>query len=123
MRWSPDPPPGWVEREDEPRQVEGTVIRFMCDYGCDMPLWDEDGPLPRDPTWLAGKLGLSRDLVDDLAAWAADWDSPGGEEPGRLDAWLARRGEHRQEASRLFARLRAEVSARFEVVDRESPRS
>src|SRR3954454_7076928 len=89
IRWSADPPPGQVaadgDRLDE-RHVAGTLIRFMCDYGVEMPLWDEDGDLPNDHDWLSRELGLSRELVTDLAAWASDWESPGTEDPVSLRA-------------------------------------
>jgi hypothetical protein len=108
LRWVADPPAGVVEPEDEEQHVAGTVIRFMWDYGCDVPLWDEDGPLLEDPDWLAAELGLSGELVRDLVAWAAHYEDAAG---GR---------EHPHEAERLFARLQSEVPARFTLRNRES---
>ena len=53
-RWVAHPPPGSAELEegDEERHA-GSVIRFMWDHGCVVPLWDVEGPLPEDPEWLA----------------------------------------------------------------------
>jgi hypothetical protein len=107
-RWVADLPPGSAEPEDEERHVAGSVIRFMWDHGCVVPLWDEEGPLPEDPDWLEAELGLSRDLVDDMAAWAADHDA------------LALGPDHIHQAELLVSRLRREVPAGFTVVDRES---
>jgi hypothetical protein len=42
MRWSADPPPGRVAADGDTldeRHVAGTLIRFLCDYGVEMPLW------------------------------------------------------------------------------------
>ena len=122
MRWSADPPLASEDAESDrlgQRRVTGTVIRFMCDYGVEMPLWDEDGPLPSDYTWLSDELGLSRELVTDLAAWASDWDSPGTTDPGRLQEWIQQRPEHGAQGRRLFERLRSEVADHFEVVNQE----
>ncbi len=110
-RWLANPPPGAPQAEDgDERRVVGSVIRFMWDHGCGVPLWDEDGPLPDDPDWLAAELGVSRTLVGDMAAWVA-------EEDARTIG-----PAHTHQAAILFARLRAEVPARFTLLNRESRR-
>lgn len=83
--------------------VEGTHIRMMCEYTVDMPLWDAGGPLPDDPEFLQGELGISPGLTADLAAWAATWGT-------HVD-----KAEHDAERRRLFARLQREISPRFTV--------
>ena len=121
MRWAVDPPPHYSEPDDvqlDEQHVEGSVIRFMCDYGIDMPLWDEGGPLPNDLEWLNRELSLSTKLVSELAAWAADWDGPGTNDPVMLREWIGRRSEHTDQGRRLFDRLRSEVPDRFSVVNR-----
>jgi hypothetical protein len=59
-------------------------------------------------------MGLSRSLIADLTAWAADWDAQTNES-GERQAWLDRRTEREAEAHRLFARLQSEISPRFAV--------
>lgn len=90
----------------------------MGEYGVSMPLWDEGGPVPDDPDWLERELGLSRDLVADLAAWAADWDVPTSD-PTSRQAWVSRRAQHKAEAQRLFTRLQDEILPRFTAVMKE----
>ena len=106
--WVAHPPPGSDEHADDERHVAGLVIRFMWDHGCVVPLWDEEGPLPEDPDWLAAELGLSRELVEDMAAWASDEDA------------LPMDPAHTRAAELLFARLQAEIPARFTLVNRQS---
>jgi hypothetical protein len=101
--WYAFPPPGYIDEEEGERPVEATGIRMMGEYGVTVPLWDVGGPLPDDPGYLERELGLSRQLVADLAAWGDAWDSD-------LD-----RVEHNAQARPLFARLQAELSPRFTV--------
>jgi hypothetical protein len=82
-------------------------IAFFFDYGVTVPLWDEDGLLPDDPEWLQRELGLSRELIDDLTAWAELQDLPG--HPTADDD---------REQHRLRQRLRHEMAPRFTVVER-----
>jgi len=115
--WFAFGPAGYREVGDDDDaygSVSGTRIRLMCDHGVAMPLWDEDGLLPEDTDWIERELGLSRSLIADLTAWAADWDAQTNES-GERQAWLDRRTEHEAEAHRLFARLQSEISPRFAV--------
>ena len=82
-----------------------------------VPLWDEEGLLPEDESWLGRVLGLSSTLVADLAAW--------GQAMGRLvdhrttvpgeDEALA---ELDARARGLVARLEREVGDTYEGVYR-----
>jgi len=47
----------------------GTTIRFLPDYGADVPLWDGGGLMSDDPVWLRRHLNLEPALVAELAAW------------------------------------------------------
>jgi hypothetical protein len=117
--WSAHPPAGYSREpaDDVPAPVDGTRIRFMCDYGVTMPLWDRAGPLPDDPAYLERELGISRELVAELSAWAADWDLD-TTDPTQTQAWWDRRPQHGAEAHRLFGRLQAEIAPRFSVVSK-----
>ncbi len=66
--WTGGPPAG-VERGDAQGQLVGDTIRFMWDYGVDVPLWDERGLVPDEPAVLRDVLGLDDALADDLRAW------------------------------------------------------
>lgn len=110
--WSVDPPPGWVESEQLDFTVTGDVIRFMWDYGVEVPLWTEDGLVPSEPEWLRTALGLSDPLIRDLA----DWGRVMNELDGRA---VVREGSYRnldRQAVELMARLRDELDPRFTVV-------
>ena len=122
LHWTAHGEPGDedVDRADgDQEHVTGAVLRFMGDHGVDMPLWDEEGPLPNDPSWLSDELGLSRELIGDLAAWAADWETSSSEDPVRPSEWVAQRAEHAERGSRLFERLRSEAPEHLEVVNGE----
>ncbi len=112
--WSADTCPDDVDEENY--EVSGTVIRFMPDDTVTVPLWDAEGLLPEEPTWLNQALGLSAELVGDIAAWGEDWNAAGSggqrfthkehrERQQRLDA----------EAEALVERLRAELPPGFTV--------
>ncbi len=103
--WLAHPPPGYTGADDDETlgPVEGTHIRMMCEYTVDMPLWDAGGPLPEDPEYLQRELGISPELIADLAAWGATWETD-------VD-----RGDHESQGRRLFARLEEEISPRFTV--------
>jgi len=98
--------------------VKPGVIEFYPDDTVTMPLWDQDGLLPDDPEWLRQELGLSQELIDDLVAWARDWDQPPSRVESEVAAWIERLPERRVEGHRLFERLEAEVSPRFTLVNR-----
>lgn len=93
----------------EPRRV-----KVMADYACH-PLWSMDADYAGniDPE----VLGLSPDLVGDLAAWAEqfddalDWDNPGAVRDD--DGFLAR---HEAEGRALAERLAGEFAAQGRAV-------
>lgn len=98
-------------------EVAGRTIRFMWDYWVGVPLWDEEGLLPEDESWLRRALGLSSTLVADLVAW--------GQAMGRLvDHRTSAPGEDEAlveldaRARGLVARLEREVGDTYEVVYR-----
>ena len=97
--------------------VSGRVIRFMWDYTVQVPLWDEEGLLPEEPTWLRGELGLSDELIETLTRWGndmtgADATLPDGPPERHREAY----DELDRRARVLVERLRREVGARYEVV-------
>ena len=98
--------------------VKPRVIEFYPDDTVTMPLWDQDGLLPDDPEWLRQELGLSQELIDDLVAWARDWDQPPSRVESEVTAWIERLPERQAEGHRLFGRLQAEVSPRVTLVNR-----
>jgi hypothetical protein len=108
----------WSGGCDNGAMEPGGVIEFFPEDTVTIPLWNEEGLLPDDPEWLREELGLSQELIEDLTAWARDWDQP----PSRIDsevaAWIERLPERRAEGRRLFERLKAEVSPRFTLVNR-----
>lgn len=115
--WYAHPPEGYVE-PPESYEVEGTVIRFMPEDSVSVPLWDGSGLLPHEPEWLNRALGLSPELVADLAAWGDDWNAS-------IYGQQFTAGEHRARAQRLDAeaqvligRLRAELPEGYTVVYR-----
>ena len=104
--WYAFPPPGHTEDaegEREPAPVEGPEIRMMGEWGVTTPLWDANGPLDEDPDYLSRELGISQQLIADLAAWGEAWETD-------LDP-----AEHNEQGRRLFARLQAEINPRFRV--------
>ncbi len=113
--WSAYVPIGDDSAEvEETYEIAGTMIRFMPEYGVTVPLWDEEGYLSEDPEWLNRALGLSPELVADLAKWGAEWDAP----QLRLTAaqHAARDLAGAAEAQQLVERLRAELPPQFRVV-------
>ncbi|HET7326910.1 MAG TPA: hypothetical protein VFJ14_06435 [Nocardioidaceae bacterium] len=113
--WSVDVPAD--DQEDESYEVSGTTITFMPDDSVTVPVWDEEGLLPEDPAWLHQVLGLSPELVADIATWGTEWNAagtgsrhlpgmPDQAHPNRLDA----------EAHILAERLRAELPSAFTVL-------
>ncbi|MFC7497446.1 MULTISPECIES: hypothetical protein [unclassified Nocardioides] len=92
--------------------VSGDVIRFMWDYTVAVPLWDREGLLPEEPTWLRQVLGLSEPLIRDLSSW--------GRAMNHLDENPSLRTEEAyrdldQRARTLVDRLRREVGSRYVV--------
>lgn len=90
--------------------VTGDVIRFMWDYGVEVPLWDGDGLVAEEPEWLRRALGLSDPLIEDLSAWGRamnDLDGPGGTEQAYRDL--------DRQARELVPRLQQEVGSRFTI--------
>jgi hypothetical protein len=79
---------------------------------------DENGLLPDDPEWLRQELGLSHELIEDLVAWARDWDQPPSRVESDVVAWIERMPERKAEGRRLFEQLKAEISPQFTLVDR-----
>ena len=69
-----DRPAGGPVDEPEDYSVDGRVIRFMWDYGVEIPLWDGGGLMCEEPEWLRKALGLSDQLVEDLRQWGVDMD-------------------------------------------------
>lgn len=45
-------------------------IRFMAEFGCAFPLWDDDGELEGDRET---ELPISPDLVSRLREWSEEW--------------------------------------------------
>ncbi len=104
--------------EKESYEVSGTTIRFMPDDTVTVPLWDEDGLLPEEPEWLRRALGLSRELVEDIAAWGNEWNAP-----QRREGFTEAEHEERlirldAEARLLVERLQTELPDKFTVVYR-----
>jgi hypothetical protein len=99
------PPPGYTEQDEAERRrrIQGTHIRMMGEYGVTMPLWDACGDLPEDHEFLGRELGISQQLVADLAVWGEAWDSD-------MDP-----DEHNAQGRRLFARLQSEIALPFTV--------
>ncbi len=92
--------------------INGDTIRFMWDYGVEVPLWSEDRLLPEEPEWLRTVLGLSDLLVRDLSEWGRAMEA--------LDANPRLRTERAyseldQRARELVARLQRELGSRFSV--------
>ncbi|HTW16831.1 MAG TPA: hypothetical protein VMF51_16985 [Nocardioides sp.] len=109
--WSAGPHPHDEDGVDE-HTVQGSVIRFMWDYGVQVPLWDAEGLLPEDPEWLRRSLGVSDPLIEDLARW--------GDEMDALDADPRRRTSEAYDAldaraRDLVQRLRTELGSRFSI--------
>jgi len=76
------------------------VIRFMGEDDVEVPLWGEDGLMFVERAELVRDLGVSPELADDIAAWAARWQ--GGVVDRELD----------QEAAQLVRRLSHELDYR-----------
>lgn len=110
--WSPTPP--GAAQGDAPlaHGVVGDVIRVMWDYGVRVGLWDAEGQLPEEPTWLRDVLGLSDALVADLVQWGADMEDvdavPEGRTTRAYDVLNARGRE-------LAVRLQEELGERYRV--------
>ena len=92
---------------------------MMPEYGLEIPLWDDQGPL-EDRTLIGRELGLSARLIDDLVEWQAEWDDvysaavsddtvPVKPLP---DGWGP---DHAARGRELFARLQDEIDPRFGV--------
>ncbi len=96
--------------------MEGTVIRFMPEDSVSVPLWDEEGLLSEEPEWLNRALGLSPELVADLAAWGDDWNAPHRGEKFAVEALRARDRRLAAGALVLVERLRSELPEGFTVV-------
>ncbi len=93
---------------------EGNVLKVMADYFC-WPLWttgkDSDNIDPVD-------LSLSSELVDDLNAWAAVFDSVLNMEDPPSSEWLSGEALERfnEDGRALARRVACEVGDRFKVV-------
>lgn len=112
--WSADTSPDDVDEENY--EVSGTVIRFMPDVTVTVPLWDAGGLLPEESTWLNQALGLSAELVADIAAWGEDWNTAGsGGQRFTHEQHRQRPRRLRTEAETLVERLRAELPPGFTV--------
>lgn len=101
--------------EAESFEVSGTVISFMPDDSVIVPLWDDEGLLPEEPEWLNRALGLSRRLVEDIAAWGNDWNADRMGESFTAAQHEERRVRLDAEARFLVARLQREVPDGFTV--------
>ena len=110
FHWSAAVRPDESEDEVESYEVVGDIIRFMPDDSVTVPLWDATGLLSEDPVWLNGALGLSPELVRDIASWDQDWNAPGaGGQHFPLEQHRQRQRRLDAEAVELVARLRAEL--------------
>ena len=122
-RWFGDQPDvGWYGEPpsrdstsdgDKPskHRVDGDTIRFMWDYGVEIPLWDVGGLLREEASWLRRELTLSEDLIADLRQW--------GREMNELDSqqmFGGRAGRHMDRRARaLVERLGDHLATRFAV--------
>lgn len=113
--WYAYPPEGYVG-PPESFAIEGTVIRFMPEDSVSVPLWDGNGLLPHEPEWLNRALGLSAELVADLAAWGDDWNASIYGQQFTAEEHLARSERLDAEARVLIERLRSELPEGYEVV-------
>lgn len=102
--------------EDAGRPVDGRIV-FAPEETVDVPLWDDDGPLPDDEEWLTTTLGLSVKLIDDLKSWATDWNTPPTGDMGTANGWYETIDQRRLAGRQMFERLRAELSPKFSVID------
>jgi hypothetical protein len=99
--WSAEVPKG--TQDEDSYEVSGTTIRFMPDDTVAVPLWDDEGLLPEDPLWLNTVLGLSLELVADIAAWSEDWNAQGA----GVQRFTSK--QHQERKRRLDAEARALV--------------
>lgn len=91
------------ERRWEP-PPDGSLIRFMGDYGATVPLWGERGLMSDNAQDAVRKLGVSPELAADLEAWGSDWETRSGEPA------------HDAEAAALVRRFKRETEYRFQVL-------
>ncbi len=112
--WSADVSQGTEDKKSY--EVSGTTIGFMPEDTVTVPLWDEEGLLPEDPSWLNRALDLSPELVADIAAWGEDWNAPNA---GRY--FTRRQHQERKrrldtDAKALVERIRSELRPGIAVV-------
>jgi hypothetical protein len=111
--WSAERPAPHAPDDDRTYDtVSGDAIRFMWDYGVEVPLWSEEGLLPEDPEWLRDALGLSDPLIRDLSAWGRAMNALDGDPRLRSNQAHA---ELDLRARELVERLRLEIGGRFTV--------
>jgi hypothetical protein len=90
------------------KHLAGTVILLAPDDATAMPLWDAGGELHDEADWLHDRLGLSYNLLAELARWNREWPGPDGStEPCAA---------HHRHGRALLDRLRAEIKPRYTVV-------
>ena len=68
----------------------------------EVPLWGERGLLFASPESMISGLGVSRELAQDLVAWANDWQTLSGQPA------------HDAAAAALIRRLREETQRRYQ---------
>jgi hypothetical protein len=113
---SPDGRTGWfayspngardsseTEKAWEP-PPDGSLIRFMGDYGATVPLWGDGGLMFGSADDVVRSLGVSQELAAELEAWGSSWD--GRADTRELDA----------EAAALVRRFQRETGYRFQVL-------
>lgn len=104
--------------EDESYEISGTTIRFMPEDTVTVLLWDENGLLSEDPEWLNRALGLTHELIEDIAAWGYDWNATRRGERFTADQHEERRVRLDAEARLLVEQLRNKMPDTFTVVYR-----
>lgn len=117
LHWTAHAPAGDGPEETDVLDVavSGETIRFMWDYGVQVPLWDREGLLPEEPEWLRQVLQLSDELIADMTAWGRYMNRLDGEPSLRTDgAWA----EMDRQGHALADRLQVELGSRHAVVYR-----
>ncbi|WP_121252106.1 hypothetical protein [Nocardioides ferulae] len=81
-------------------------VLMMCEYGVDFPLWRRRGKVTmiQDRAALRAELGISDELISELAAWQEAWRP--------LDADFSE-ADHQEAGTALLERLRAEAAPGF----------
>jgi hypothetical protein len=86
-------------------------VKLMAEYSIDYPLWqDGEGLMSQDAEDLHRELGLTDELLADVASWQAEWE--------RAALGLTRRGfserRHQKQGAALVQRLQAEAVPGYE---------